>query len=1063
MSDLNIYKASAGSGKTFTLAVEYIKLLIASPKAYQHILAVTFTNKATDEMKERILSQLYGIAMGLDDSKSYLNRICEDLNLSAQKVREGAQSALLALIHDYSRFQVTTIDSFFQMVIRNLARELGLGAGLNIELDTESTLSHAVDKLIERLDTQSSVYLHLLDYIHELIADDKSWKVIDSIKDFGKHIFSEEFMTKRKELLLQLDKKENISAYKKLLNHIARKAEEPLQDIAKSFFERLQQTGLDYTSFKWKARGVGNYFKKLSERNYDDSIRNSYVTNCLGDINEWRSNENRKVLTDSQLVEMQSLLSQAESIRPEVVRILNSCNLSLKHLNKVALLTNIDNEVHEYNNSSNRFLLAESNILLGELVKEGDSSFIFEKIGSSLRHIMIDEFQDTSRLQWQNFRKLLIEGLSQGADSLIVGDVKQAIYRWRNGDWSILAGLQTKLDSFNIRQLTDGPTINRRSEENIIKFNNAFFSHAEKLLSARYKAEEQIPCQAIEQAYEDVCQEFDRQNRTPGKGYVKVEFLEDQKEAPYVENTLKAMVKETRRLLSNGIPPHQIAILVRKNKFIPVIADYFEREMPDIPIVSSEAYRLDASKALLTLILALRLLTRPQDKISMTQLAILCNWGNTPFEWEHFETDYLKAMLPHTFIEQMDGLRTLPLYELLEELVDIFKLNLIKGEEAYLFSFFDAVTEYLGNNPADYDSFLRHWDEKLCAKTIPAGSLDGIQIYSIHKSKGLEFHTVLIPFCSWKMENEQQTHTVWCTPAKSPYDQISLLPINYGHDMDLSIYHNDYLKEKIELWVDNLNTLYVAFTRATANLIVWGCAKDNGFTASSLIKQVLPMIQTDKSSTEVFEMGDICPYIGKKSKKSDNPITAQPQSVDVPFVSYHQPLNFRQSNKAATFIQGDEQPDQQELYRRQGILLHYLFSAIHTVDDIPTVLQQMEMEGLFHNQLSKERIQKIIDHALKNPMARNWFSPGWDLFNERTIISRTEAKAQSKRPDRVMLSSDHKQAIVIDFKFAAPDPQKHQEQVSNYMELLTRMGYAEVKGYVWYVYTGKIDPVNPLT
>ena len=244
VSSLLVYKASAGSGKTFTLAVEYIKLLIQNPVAYRNILAVTFTNKATGEMKERILSQLYGIATGDKDSKAYLQKISDELQMSSEAVKERAADALTKLIHDYSRFQVTTIDSFFQMVMRNLARELGLGASMNIELDTTTVLDKAVDTLIEQLDIHSPVFTHLLTYINELIKEDKTWKVIDSIKEFGRDIFREEFMEKRIKLHEKLKNKDFISTYKKVLLSERKKSEASIKNIADTFFQQLEVRGI---------------------------------------------------------------------------------------------------------------------------------------------------------------------------------------------------------------------------------------------------------------------------------------------------------------------------------------------------------------------------------------------------------------------------------------------------------------------------------------------------------------------------------------------------------------------------------------------------------------------------------------------------------------------------------------------------------------------------------------------------------------------------------------------------------------------------------------------------
>lgn len=1057
MSSLYVYKASAGSGKTFTLAVEYIKLLIQNPMAYRNILAVTFTNKATGEMKERILSQLYGIATGDKDSKAYLQKICDELGMSPEAVKERAADALTKLIHDYSRFQVTTIDSFFQTVMRNLARELGLGASMNIELDTSAVLDKAVDRLIEQLDIHSPVFTHLLTYINELIREDKTWKVIDSIKDFGRDIFREEFMEQRSILHAKLKDKDFIPTYKKLLTGTRKKAEASIQDITDTFFHQLEVRGLDYTVFKSGARGIGSYFKKLREGEYSDKVRNATVEKCLLDINEWRGKSCHDALKDDAfLEEMKDLLAKAEKTRTEAVPIINSCNLSLEHINKVSLLAAIDEEVHALNERKNQFLLAETNILLRQLIQDGDSSFVFEKIGANIRHVMIDEFQDTSRLQWKNFRMLLIEGLSQGADSLIVGDVKQAIYRWRSGDWGILNGLQGKLEAFDV--IEKPLSTNRRSEEQVIRFNNDFFLSAIEVLNKRHQEDQKEDCTPLLNAYKDVYQEFP-ENKTKGKGYVKVCFPAQTDELSYEEATLQTLVEEVSNLLEKGVRMKDIAILVRKNKYIPLIADHFKYALPEVNVVSNEAYRMDASVALHTLVQAVRVLAHPDDLIARAHLATLCHTGNTPFQWDKLHADNIDEYLPTHFVERVEALRRMPLYELLETLVTLFGLHQRDGEEAYLLPFFDAVTEYLKNHTADYDNFLRYWEEKLSGKTIPSGNVEGIRMFSIHNSKGLEFHTVLVPFCNWQMENERPGQTVWCTPPEEPYSHIDLLPIKYGTEMNHSTYHKTFLQERLELWVDNLNILYVAFTRATANLIVMGRRKERSFGVSTLMQETLKGIDETYSADNPFERGELLLPLEKAEKETTNALLQSPENIRVKFESYNRPLEFRQSNRSAAFIQGEEnEPDEQEVYLRQGRLLHRIFSDIRTAEDVEPLMQRMEMEGLFGSRMSVADVKRIVERALGHPQGSAWFTPEWRLFNEQAIIFRQGEETHLRRPDRVMLSPDGTQMVVVDFKFGTPR-ESYTTQVKEYMQLLRHMGYPQVRGYLWYVYKGKIDEV----
>lgn len=1041
---LQIYKASAGSGKTFTLAVEYIKHLVLSPTAYRNILAVTFTNKATGEMKQRILSQLWGISVGDPDSRAYLEKVSDETGLSADEVVKRAKEAMSRIIHDYSRFQVTTIDAFFQTVMRNLARELGLGASLNLDLDTAAALDKAVDKMIERLNRKSPLFGQLIDYIRELIGEDRSWKVVPEIKKFGQHIFNEAFMERRRELHDRLEASRFVSAYKQRLRKMMTDAPKPLEQLADNFFRLLADNGLDYTDLKGGSKGIGNYFIKLKNGGFDDDkLRGKTVDKCLADAAEWRKKNSPPALTDALVDELQSLLRQTESLRANVLHTVHSAKLSLQHINKVALLAAIDKEVQELCRMNNRFLLANTNILLANLIQEEDSSFVFEKIGSNIRHVMIDEFQDTSRLQWKNFRLLLLEGLSQGADSLIVGDVKQAIYRWRSGDWGILAGLQGKFDGkYPVQSIGRQPTVNRRSEERIILFNNRFFTSACQVLNRRYHEAQHEDCVRLQRAYSDVEQAFP-EGKDKGEGYIRISFPRKTDNLSFEEATMQALADEVVRLLGKGVRSGDIAILVRKNRYIHQIADFLKASLPeDVPVVSNEAYRLDASRAVLTLVETLRYMSHPDDVIARMCLNQLFD-GVSGVGWKEVCMELMS--------------QNLPLYELLERLVQAFRLDKRPGEEAYLMAFFDAVMEYVDGNSSDPDGFVSHWDERLCSKTIPAGNLDGVHIFSIHNSKGLEFHTVLIPFATWAVENEHNDHTVWCTPGEYPYNDLPLLPINYGKAMDSSVYHADFLNEQLELWVDNLNILYVAFTRATANLIVFGDGdKGKHYNVSTLMKEALGL-----SEDEVYEEGSLHLPGERHSYTSSNLLLQRSESRAVHFASHHRPLEFRQSNASSLFVGEDTDDGERSRYISQGNLLHRLFSAIRTADDVERVLQEMETDGLFSTHLTAAGIRRIVHRALDNRQAAEWFAPGWTLFNECSIVSRDKETGETfvRRPDRVMMSPDRMRVVVVDFKFGKPSPD-YAEQVRTYMNLLHRMGFPIVEGYLWYVYTGKIEAIK---
>ena len=1051
MEQLLIYKASAGSGKTFTLAVEYIKHLIQNPRAYRRILAVTFTNKATAEMKERILSQLYGIGKADPGSEIYLNRIHQDTKFPKEEIRRRAAEALTHMIHDYSHFRVETIDSFFQSVMRNLARELELSPNLNVELNNEEVLSQAVDSMIEKLTPTSSALAWLLDYINERIANDKRWNVSDEIKRFGRNIFDEGYIEKGDNLRERLKNPNTIKAYRKELEGMMKISLEQMTEFANIFEEELDMNNLSPEELKNGSKGIGSYFKKIKDGRLTSDVRNVTVEKCLDDPKNWAAKSSKAYTTILSLASstLMPLLADAERARMKNNEIVNSCRLSIQHLSKLQLLASIDDEVRELNKENNRFLLSDTNALLHRLIGDGDSSFIFEKIGANIRNVMIDEFQDTSRMQWSNFKLLLLEGLSQGASSLIVGDVKQSIYRWRNGDWGILNSLNHTIGHFPIQALT--LKTNHRSEANIISFNNEFFTQAVSYLDAIHFDELHTSCEPLVKAYEDVVQES---SRTTAKGYVKASFLEPDEEHDYPTQTLIGMGQEVGRLLASGINPNDIAILVRKNKSIPQIADYFDKELK-CKIVSDEAFRLDASLAVCIMIDAIRYLSDTTDAISLTQLIL--NYQNEVCKTNRDLNALLlsradtTSLLPPFFSDRMDALRLMPLYELLEELFNIFGLEKIENQDAYLFAFFDAVLDYLQKHSSNLDSFIEFWDKTLCRKTIPGGEIEGIRIFSIHKSKGLEFHTVLIPFCDWKLENETHNQLVWCAPTQAPYSDIDIVPVNYSPLMAESVYREDYLHERLQLWVDNLNLLYVAFTRAGKNLMIWSKKGQKG-TMAELLANALPRVaekaRIDWDADEPFELGALCPSEAKDEQTITNKLLQKPARLSVRMESERHDIKFRQSNRSADFIRGISEEDSYHRLIDRGSLLHTLFSTILSESDIEPSIEQLVFEGIIGEKETEEEIRHLVTNAFTHPQVKDWYSGQWRLFNECAILFKENGKTHVRRPDRVMMNNDR--VVIVDFKFGKPE-KHHKKQVCQYIDLIARMGYQNIEGYLWYI------------
>jgi ATP-dependent exoDNAse (exonuclease V) beta subunit len=1065
--ELLIYKASAGSGKTFTLAVEYIKQLIIAPTAYRHILAVTFTNKATMEMKERILQQLWGIWQGDDDSAPYLNALEKCLletgyAFSTSDIQLRAGDALHRILHDYNRFQVTTIDSFFQTVTRNLARELGIGSNLNIELDTTAVLDEVVDHMIARLDEHSTELSWILNYIDAKINDATRWQVDDELKSFGRHIFDESFVEKSKRLHEQLKDKQTIQQYQHQLRLLKQEAIEGLDAFRQRFADIMNAHRIFDIDLKYGSTVIG-YFEKLNKDDFDnDKLPGKRMEERMHDADCWANAKSKQkdFVTKVAYEELMPLLNDAERYRTEAVAITRSCDMGTRYLYQLQLINAIREAVTNENHDKNRFLLADTNQLLGNLISESDSAFIFEKIGANISHIMIDEFQDTSRMQWNNFKPLVEEGLAQGADSLIVGDVKQSIYRWRNGDWNILNNMreQTTPHKIRIKPLS----YNYRSEQRIILFNNQLFRKMIETLNQQYKEELNEDCLPLLNAYNDV-EQLTRKKQEAG--YVKIDFIGKDEEADsYEDNTIRALGEEVNRLQQNGIPLNQMVILLRSKRHLGNIATWFDREL-HIPVVSNEAFRLDASIAIHIIINALRCLSDKEDHIA--KAALMTDYQQLVLKRDITDLHVLLSsptteLLPAGFIERREELQQMPLYELVEELFCIFSLQEIKQQDAYLFKFYDAVSEYLNDHSSELTVFLQYWDNKLCYQTIPSGETDGIRIMTVHAAKGLEFHTVLVPFCDWTMTLEpQMEQLVWCSPRIMPYDALDMVPVRYSEKMLKSVFKDDFLRERLQLWVDNLNILYVALTRAEKNMIILSNQEGKKGKISELLKTCVaevtaPLAANWDEEKQCFEYGDLMSYEGKQQKVCNNLLAKRPHPMSITMVSKHPEMEFRESNRSADFIAGIDEADSASRFMNRGSILHTLFASIRTKADIDGAINNLIAEGVVGGIVSEQEIRDEVNRAFAHPAIQPWYDGTWQLFNECEIIWMTDNGLQQRRPDRVMLRGD--EMIVVDFKFGKPK-KSHRQQVQTYIDLLTKMNYNNITGYLWYVDENQIERI----
>jgi ATP-dependent exoDNAse (exonuclease V) beta subunit len=1059
MSKIKIYKASAGSGKTYTLALEYIRELLISPsnENYRHILAVTFTRDATGEMKDRILAELYGLAFRTEDSAGFMNSMQDTLKesgyvLNEKQIQEKSKQVLQAILHDYSRLNITTIDSFFQKVLRNLARELGKGSKFNLEMNTNKVLQEAVHATIEKANQNKQLLAWLTTYIEHKMDDERNWRIEQDIFEFSQCIYAEFFQEHEKTLRQQLS--ENPQLFSEL-----NKQQHSIQNDCKGVFKKIMErmnAVLDSRQLGLEDFGNSKYgilfITKLGNGD-TAATQGSYVGKCRDDASFWgKAKHSRKAeMVDLAGSTFIPLLNEAI----ETLSVYHTSRMITGNLHQLGLIWDITKEITTQNAENNRFMLSDTAMFLNEMIDDSDAPFIYEKLGSDIHHVMIDEFQDTSRLQWKNFKALLSNILANDDFSLIVGDVKQSIYRWRNGDWRILNQIGNELQA-----TVESLEYNYRSEKVVVDFNNAFFTSAAENLTELYGIKFGEAAQSPFLSTYNAQEVQQKTKKKTASGYVSIQFIPDKKDdTPYSQLMPEAVLEQLKKLQKAGIPANDICILTRTNKDIIVLADYLASLKNNYPemaesyylsTISDEAFQLKSSLAVKILIEALKVISDPENVINQAQLNYLLGVHGAR---------YTVHDARHT------GFRLLPLFELVGYLYRFFNLEQIEGQSAYLFAFYDYIAKYLNDKPGDLPNFLQYWEEELKYKAIPTGSgVSGIRAMTIHKSKGLQFPTVIIPYCDWNINPKANNTTVWCGPKEGWYD-AALLPVAYSNTMSETVFAPEYEDETSQSWMDNLNVLYVGFTRAEQNLILLAKNKktleviDQITTVSDLLQlSVAELDGTWDEENKHFEKGALeIPSVHRAPctvHLSDNPLKQTPPPYEITFVSKEfQPEKsiFKQSNQSREFVAPPREDG-----RLYGNIMHNLFEQITRFDTIEKAIDNLIIQGLLQPD-EKERYAEKIRSAIQESKVESWFSGEYKSYQEHSIITEENGEVVSKRPDRVLLSEDS--TIVIDYKFGKAHPE-YKKQVKQYMDLLADMNYPNVEGYLWYVEERRVEKID---
>lgn len=1127
---LIVYRASAGSGKTYTLALKYISLALKSgSKGFTHVLAVTFTNKATGEMKDRILENLYGLSRGLD--ANFLEDVKEITKLSEQEIQRKSTEMLCYIMNDFDHFRVETIDSFFQSLLTNLAFELGLTRGFKVDLDDKRVISIAVERILRRIDQEEKNGLRRIvkESLIRSLEDGNSWDIAKDLKAFaGKNLFKSEYVNNEKNITDLLNNgglrkiKESIFKSWSVLKEEKEKAlqfvEQWVSDAEgdSSWKKQVVSAVKTFCGYVRKNKGTLTSTVKKAAEDKDALLKNPGCDEAL-DVKAQQVSDYLEKLVD--------FYDNGERYgRPY-----NTCQLAVENLDTLAFMGAISEEINRIVLEENTTLLAKTPLLFKNLVKDDiDQSFVFERAGTTFKHIMIDEFQDTSRVQWNNFEHLIKESKAQGEESLVVGDIKQSIYRWRGGDWNILHGFKDKKDDTFVKNLYT----NYRSKPIVVRFNNVFFTKAAYILDQKENSWS-VPANWLNEKdgyfvkadnssdggnddniefcnlYNDTTQHIKPQYDKPefiNSGYVRLQTFENSITDEEIMAEVFDKVVELKQ--KYNIDFDKMKMLVRTNNEGVKLIDYFakrcEEEGVDIKLTSNEAYLFNASPALNALIFAMKRLLAPQDDLQRELFEryynLLCEKAGKQAFFEDVKND-VEALLQDN--EALDEIKSSPLYDLVMTMVQKLRLHdlLVKideeskaakdglGQSAYLFSFLDKVVDYLNDNSSDLKEFLDYWDETLSSQSITSNSNDAIEILTIHKAKGLAGHTVLIPFAGFSFVKNGRDGMIWCNPkdmsddseVKAQLSNLGLIPIKTAASTKVknSDFKCFYDKELKQMTIDELNSLYVAFTRAKENMFIWSKEPSRNSTepnAFMLINKFIDDCQVPVEGSEknrVVEFGQL-EYCANeedgKEKRIVNPFSEdlKPQKVDVMIEQNNLlDLQFCQSKKAANFLFEAKDPNdiseeekkqaQQNHYIERGVLMHQMMSLINRAEDVDRAYQQMVYDGLIAEGdsqfLSLKR--ELKEQIATDKMVKSWFDGTYENFNEKTILL---CKRNSKRADRVMVSKD--KAIVVDYKFGNHEKNEaYKAQVQEYMEIIEKLLGLPTEGYLWYVYTNEVFPV----
>lgn len=1024
-----IYNASAGSGKTYTLSKEYLKIILSNAKGYKQILAITFTNKAVNEMKHRILDNLYKFSLksNIEKTSPMFDELVEELQTTPLKLQLKAKTTLKEILHNYAFFDVSTIDKFTHRLIRTFAKDLKLPQNFEVVLDIELLLDEAVSKLINKAGKNAKLTKVLIDFALEKIDDDKSWDIALDLNKIGKLLFNETNAVHLKKLR---DKK--IDDFLDLQKNILKKikaAEANAQLHAEAVLQLIFEHSLETTDFPRET--LPNHFKKIIDGSFEPIklYNNKLEENLIAG----------KILKSGIDLPSIEFLSKILNTYLKIKALIYERALLInayKNVVPLTVLNAIQQEVKALELERDQLSISEFNSIISNEIKDQPAPFIYERLGEKYRHYFIDEFQDTSEMQWGNLIPLVGNALEsediQGnkGSLFLVGDAKQAIYRWRGGKAEqFLNMVNLKTNPFVLAPHTENLPSNYRSHEEIIKFNNDFFTVTSPFLN--------------NQTYHTLFEEGNKQIANSKKGgIVQLTFLGADDDIDindlYCAEVLKtiAEVKEKKYNYKN------ICILVRGNKEGVLLANFLTQEQ--IPVLSSESLLLISSPKIKFLTNLIHYHNQPKNlEIGYELLSFLASKEENQHNFIATHLENIAILFSNSYYFDVSRIKQLSAYDALEYAIKQF--DLAPESDAYINHFMDNVLDVEQKEGTSIQTFLAFWEKKKDKLSVTAPStIDAVQIMTIHKSKGLEFPIVIYPYANSNIYKEIEPK-LWLPIAKNDFngfDEVLISKkqevVNYNATADTL--YND---EQYKLELDAFNILYVATTRAIKGLYI-------------ITKKDLTKSRAHKTD---YYSGLFIHYLKEKNLWNElqnsytfgelnlcEEVISSEEQEHIPYqYSYKERPSFKILTKS-----GQLWDTEREEALSRGNLIHFIMGHIETEKDVEKAFDIVLRNGdisIDEIGFLKDKIRQIIQH----PQLKKYYQKGNIIKNETDIITKT---GQILRPDRVVIKNNL--ATIIDYKTGKLNP-SYKEQIYGYADALIAMG-CEVENKIIIYINETINP-----